>query len=83
MTTSTWLLQFGSMIKGIPKHNYHPSTPSQFHLASRASTDTCQQANPPVSVHRQLSSSGLDNCQQMVHMNWYMLASKKVSRLTL
>jgi len=28
---SGFIEQVGSMIKGIPKHQYHPSTPSQFH----------------------------------------------------
>ena len=42
-TRSSWPQQFqgslnrgGSMIRGIPKHKYHPSTPSQFHLASKS-----------------------------------------------
>ena len=33
------------MIKEIPKHSYHPSTPSYSIKLQRASTDTCQQVN--------------------------------------
>ena len=51
-----------SVIKGISKHNYHPST---LHISIKlkrvTSTDTCQQVN----LHRQFSSSELNNSQQM------------------
>ena len=33
---SGFIEQVGSMIKGIPKHNYYLSTTSQFHLASKS-----------------------------------------------
>ena len=54
------------MITGIPKHNYHPSTPSQElpHQASK-SYHRYLSASVPMKVYRQLSSSELDNCQQM------------------
>ena len=85
MTTSAWLLQFqgslnrgGSMIKGIPKHNYHPSTPSQFHLAS----DTCLLANMSVHMHPSVGYYPVQNriiASRWMHMNWYTLASRQVS----
>ena len=37
--------QADSLIREIPKHNYHPSTPSQSIKIQRASTGTCLQAN--------------------------------------
>ena len=40
---SQFIEQVGSMIKGMPKPNYHLLTKLQ-----RASIDTCQQANLPV-----------------------------------
>jgi len=33
---SKFIEQVGSVIKGIPKHNYHSSTPSQFHQALKS-----------------------------------------------
>ena len=51
------------MIKGIPKHNYHPSTPSQF--IKPKSYHRHLSVSVPRKVHRQLSSSELDNGQQM------------------
>ena len=64
MTTivvSGFIEQVSSMAKAIPKHNYRPSTPSQFDLASERHLS----AKQSVSVHRQLSSSEPDNNQQM------------------
>ena len=50
--------------KGIPRHNYHLSTPSQFH---RASTDTCQLANKHqfICIHLLAIIQFRTNCQQM------------------
>ena len=34
---SGFIEQVGSMATGIPKHNYHPSTPLQFHPSKKSS----------------------------------------------
>ena len=49
---SGFIEQVGSMVMGIPKHKYHPSTPSQFHLASK-NQHRHLSASQPISVHRQ------------------------------
>ena len=72
---SGFIEQVGSMAKGIPKHNNHPSTPSQFDLASKRHLSASQS----VSVHRQLSSSEPDNNQQMDGYKHVFMASRQVS----
>ena len=58
---SGFIEQMGNMIREIPRHNNHPSTPHNSIKLQRASTDTCHQVN----LYKQLSSSELDNFQQM------------------
>ena len=61
---SGFIEQVGSMIKGIPKHNDHQSTPSSF----KELAQTLTIASQPISVHRQLSNSEPDNSHQMMHI---------------
>ena len=42
---SGFIEQVGNMIRGIPKHNYHPPTLHNSIKLQRASADTCRQAN--------------------------------------
>ena len=88
MTTSAWLLQFqGSFNKwviwfhsGIPKHNYHPSTPSQSIKLHRVTTDNCQQ----VYLWKFIGNHPVQNwiiASRWMHRTWYLLVSRKVSLL--
>ena len=44
-TDSRFIEQVGSMIKGISKHSYHPSTFHNSIRLQRVSADTCQWAS--------------------------------------
>ena len=64
--------QVDSMIKGISKHNYHPSTPHNSIKLQISSADTCQQAN----LYQFIGNYPVQNwiiASRWVHMNWYLL----------
>ena len=72
MTTSAWLLQFQGSL-----NRYLNSIKLQ---RSRASTDTCQQANLYKFIGNYPVRTGSLNCQQMdAYINWYLLAGRQVS----
>ena len=73
--------QVGNMFEGIPKHNCHPSTPSQFHLASK-SYHRHLSATQHISVHMHPSAGYylVQNLFKQIHVQvWPFLSILTVS----
>ena len=76
---SRFIEQVGSMIKGIPKHNY-PTHNTIFFLASKSKHAQTVHMHPPAGCYLVLNRILVS---RWMHMNWYILANRQVSLLAL